>query len=201
MPPEPQGDTDVTELPTDGRLNRSTKTRAKIVEALFTLIQEGNLLPTSHEVATRASVGHRTVFRHFEDMETLYEEIRARTSLLLRPAFQTILVEGTLEERIVNFVELRVGFYEKAKFFMRAGLARQWESPSIQENQTNFAKELRKNLIKAFPEARKAGADIQNALDQATSFEAWERLRVRQGLSAKSAQRAMTASIRALLKS
>ena len=59
----------------DGRLHRSMATRRKIVTALETLIRAGTLSPTAEQVAVQAQVGLRTVFRHFDDMETLYREI------------------------------------------------------------------------------------------------------------------------------
>jgi hypothetical protein len=55
----------------DGRLHRSMTTRRKIVTALETLIRAGTLSPTAEQVAVQAQVGLRTVFRHFDDMETL----------------------------------------------------------------------------------------------------------------------------------
>jgi AcrR family transcriptional regulator len=56
---------------TDGRVRRSERSRAAIVQALFELIGEGVLLPTADEVADRAAIGIRTVFRQFKDMDTL----------------------------------------------------------------------------------------------------------------------------------
>ena len=59
----------------DGRLNRSVVTRNKIVETLTKLILEGQISPTAEQVALRANVGLRTVFRHFDNMDALYREI------------------------------------------------------------------------------------------------------------------------------
>ena len=59
----------------DGRLNRSVVTRNKIVETLTSLILEGQISPTAEQVALRANVGLRTVFRHFDNMDALYREI------------------------------------------------------------------------------------------------------------------------------
>ena len=57
--------------PRDGRALRSERSRRPIVEALFALVGEGVLQPTAQQVADRAGVGIRTVFRHFEDMDAL----------------------------------------------------------------------------------------------------------------------------------
>ncbi|MBV5268573.1 MAG: TetR/AcrR family transcriptional regulator, partial [Burkholderiaceae bacterium] len=61
----------------DGRFNRSVVTRKKIVSALTSLVYEGYLSPTAEQVAQRADVGLRTVFRHFDDLNSLYSEIGA----------------------------------------------------------------------------------------------------------------------------
>ncbi|MDX6728473.1 MAG: TetR/AcrR family transcriptional regulator, regulator of autoinduction and epiphytic fitness, partial [Baekduia sp.] len=48
--------------PLDGRVARSHRTRAAIVEALVSLLEAGNVQPTIEEIAARASVAPRTVF-------------------------------------------------------------------------------------------------------------------------------------------
>jgi TetR/AcrR family transcriptional regulator, regulator of autoinduction and epiphytic fitness len=55
----------------DGRLARSARTRRSIVDALRGLHQEGDLRPTAPRVAERAGVSLRTVWQHFNDLETL----------------------------------------------------------------------------------------------------------------------------------
>ena len=60
---------------TDGRVRRGADNRRKIVAAFIAFIREGKLAPTAEDIAARADVGLRTVFRHFDDMERLYGEI------------------------------------------------------------------------------------------------------------------------------
>ena len=59
----------------DGRLQRSVRSRQIILDAIVSLVEEGNLVPTAQQVARRAGVGLRTVFRHFDDMEALFAEM------------------------------------------------------------------------------------------------------------------------------
>ena len=59
----------------DGRRRRSLDSRARIVAAMLELVRLGNASPNAVEVAARAGVGLRSVFRHFKDMESLYVEI------------------------------------------------------------------------------------------------------------------------------
>ena len=61
----------------DGRVRRGERSRGAIVEALHALIGAGDLAPTAQQVAERAGVGLRSVFRHFRDMESLFAEVDA----------------------------------------------------------------------------------------------------------------------------
>ena len=58
--------------PTDGRTLRSLRTREAIVDATIGLLEDGDLRPTAPRVAERASVSVRSVFQHFDDLETLH---------------------------------------------------------------------------------------------------------------------------------
>jgi AcrR family transcriptional regulator len=63
---------------TDGRRKRSETSRQRIVEAMIALVGEGHMSPSAEQVATRAGVGLRTVFRHFADMDSLYASMALR---------------------------------------------------------------------------------------------------------------------------
>ena len=72
----------------DGRLLRTERSRQLIIEALHELINEGILVPTAQNVADRAGVGIRTVFRHFADMETLF----ATMDVQLRQGYEGLYI-------------------------------------------------------------------------------------------------------------
>ncbi|OUW90248.1 MAG: hypothetical protein CBD94_03875 [Gammaproteobacteria bacterium TMED234] len=55
----------------DGRILRSQKSQAIILECFIKLINKGNYYPTADEVAKESGIAIRTVFRQFADMETL----------------------------------------------------------------------------------------------------------------------------------
>ena len=59
----------------DGRRRRGEDNRAKIVAAMLEIIHAGEIAPSAELVAQRADVGLRTVFRHFQDMDSLYREM------------------------------------------------------------------------------------------------------------------------------
>src|SRR5262245_66569994 len=81
MPQAPTMATAATRAPgpaSDGRVRRGQRSGQAIVEALVGLVGDGILEPTAQQVAARAGVGIRTVFRRFSDMESLFAEMSAR---------------------------------------------------------------------------------------------------------------------------
>ncbi len=82
----------------DGRVRRGAQNRDRILDALYALIGEGELQPTAEQVARRAGVGERTVFRHFEDMETLHAELSGRLRREVAPLLEGRRPEGSLRE-------------------------------------------------------------------------------------------------------
>ena len=77
-----------SELPTsaspDGRRQRGEDNRARIVSAMLEIIHAGDFSPGAEQVAARADVGLRTVFRHFKDMDSLYREMTETIEAELR---------------------------------------------------------------------------------------------------------------------
>lgn len=185
--------------PVDGRRARSHRTRALIVDALMSLIEEGNLQPSSEEVADRAEVGHRTVFRHFQDMDSLYREINARLDEGVVRHIVPVTPEGPLADRVTAMVKKRTALFEQVKNFRRATEARRWSSEYLHETRARTAKLFRDLMFNALPEIKKKPAAIQSAAELLLSFEAWEQLRVEQKCSIPKARTAMRESVLKLL--
>jgi AcrR family transcriptional regulator len=137
---------------TDGRVRRSERSRAAIVQALFELIGEGVPAPTADEVAERASVGIRTVFRQFKDMDALYGAL----DVLLNARYGSILLapvpEGSIDERIDEFVARRAEGYEGIAPYKRAANIKRARSEFLQELHEALVQRMRKDLRRWFPE-------------------------------------------------
>ena len=63
---------------TDGRRLRRALNREAVVDALLDLYSEGNLRPSTDEIAERAGISPRSLFRYFEDADDLAGEAVAR---------------------------------------------------------------------------------------------------------------------------
>ena len=186
---------------TDGRLLRSERSKQLIADALYELLGEGDLEPSAQKVADRAGVGIRTVFRLFSDMDALYATVNARLDLEVGPMLRDGPPEGaSLRERTESLVAGRVALYERVASYMRATNRHRGRSAFLAAEYRKLVLRLRKRLLRWLPELRGAPADLVEALDQATSFEAWDRMRSDQRLSRPRAQAAMHRATRALIE-
>jgi AcrR family transcriptional regulator len=187
------------EIAADGRVRRAQRSDQAIVEALLGLIGEGVLDPTAQQVAARAKVGIRTVFRRFSDMESLFAEMDARIQAEALPLLLGQNPEGGLADRARALVRLRAAFFERIVAYKRAGNLKRWRSPFLKGRHARLVNALRQELTRWLPEMRRGPTPVADALDLATSFEAWDRLRGEQGLGTARAQAAMEEAVLALI--
>lgn len=175
----------------DGRVRRSQRSGQRIIEALLELIREGVLEPTAQQVAARARVGLRTVFRRFSDMERLFAELDTRVEAEAAPLLAGAPPAGPLRERALALVRRRAAFFERIAPFKRAGNVKRWRSPFLADRHAALVRILRHDLLRCLPEIADGPAARADALELATSFEAWDRLRHEQGLPRARAQAAI----------
>ena len=184
----------------DGRVRRSQRSGQAIVEALMELVGEGIIEPTAQQVAARANVGIRTVFRRFSDMESLFAEMDARLQAEAAPLLLAGRANGTLVERVRALVHQRAAFFERIAPYKRSGNLKRWRSPFLRDRHALLVRALRADLLRWLPDLRRAPGAIVDALDLTTSFEAWDRLRSEQSLSSTRAQAAVERTVLALIK-
>ena len=184
----------------DGRVRRSEKSRSAIVDALFALVGEGVLQPTAQQVAERADVGIRSVFRHFDDMDTLFAAMDARLRADAFALLREAPVQGTLPERTRALVRRRAQLFERIAPYKRAGNVQRWRSAFLRARHATLVRELRADLLRALPELERGPAERMEALELVASFEAWERLRMDQRLSRERAEATLEAAMLALLE-
>ncbi|MEJ6739489.1 MAG: helix-turn-helix domain-containing protein [Actinomycetota bacterium] len=79
---------DTTNSPSiDGRTARRDRGRTAVLEAALELFEEENLEPTPEQIALRAGVSARSVYRYFEDRDQLVRAIIAHKQLKILPLF------------------------------------------------------------------------------------------------------------------
>jgi TetR/AcrR family transcriptional regulator, regulator of autoinduction and epiphytic fitness len=193
---------DVT--PLDGRVARSHRTRAAIVDALVTLLEAGNVQPTIEEIAARASVAPRTVFQHFADREALFAAVSAQRAAQLDELMGAIDAGGTLEQRLADVVAQRARVFEWIAPVRRAALLMEPFSDSAREALEGFRSAKRGELARVFaaeiaacPERERA--TLVAALSAAGSWSYWAALREQQGLDVEQASAALHRTLLALV--
>ena len=172
-----------TDLPTDGRVRRSERSRTAIVQALLELIGEGSLSPTAQQVAERADVGVRTVFRHFSDMETLFSTMNDQLSAEVDSLIVDKVQSGPYEERVDALVERRMAIFGKLAPYIRSSTLQRWRSAFLQTEHERTTRVMRRDLRRWLPEIESAPSEVADALEMILSFEALNRLRIDQRLS------------------
>ena len=185
----------------DGRVLRGRRNRAAIVDAIYELIREGGGPPTARRVAERAGVQPRTVFRHFQDMESLNAEVSQRVDAEVRPKLLDPPGEGTLPERVATLARVRTECFEHFAPFRRVSNGMRARYPFVRAQHEASDLELREHLRRALPELRRLPAPLAAAVELLFSFEAWERLHTAQGLSGGQTRRAIEQSALALFAS
>jgi AcrR family transcriptional regulator len=188
---------------TDGRVARGQRTRRNVADALMELLREGDPEPTARAVAERAGVSLRLVFHHFAEMDDLYHYVAA---LLLRRQWSDMPIISpklALHTRLERVISHRAALYEEISRIRRALVRRMFtsegESAAVHAADTLLLENLKETFspeLAALP----AGSRIEvlEAMDVATSWEAWERLRTISLLQVRPAKRVMGRLLEAL---
>ena len=114
----------------DGRRRRAADSRARIVQAMLEMVHAGDISPAAEEVAARAEVGLRTVFRHFRDMESLYREMAAVIEAELQSILDEPLRGRDWRARVREMLARRAAVYETIAPFKRAADVHRQGRPS-----------------------------------------------------------------------
>ncbi|WP_421861339.1 TetR/AcrR family transcriptional regulator [Parvibaculum sp.] len=183
----------------DGRRLRSAASRRRIVEAMRDLIREGTLSPRAEEVAARANVGLRSVFRHFDDMESLYREIGDLMVADVAPMLELPPPSGTAEEILAEMIERRTKLFERIMPFRIAADMHSHRSPYLMQERRMMNEGLREIMRSALPAAIRKDRVAVDALDAVLSFDFWRRLRSDQRLSIAQARRVIEATAAPLI--
>ena len=125
------------------------------------------------------------------------DRVDALRDLLLLAALADELF--TLEERVEAMVEHRATLYERCSPYIRANHRLRDRSEFLAGRFRQLVLQLRELLLRWLPELHDASPELVEALDQSTSFEAWDRLRIDQQLSRARAQASMHFAASALV--
>jgi AcrR family transcriptional regulator len=183
----------------DGRRRRSELSRQQIVRALLELVAAGEVYPSAEAVAANAGVGLRTVFRHFENMETLYRQIYQAITSEVLPIAQEPFASSDWRLRLKEIIDRRVRIFERIMPFKAAADVHRHQSVYLAEQGEVVTRLQRGALSQILPREIKADEPLFYALELLLSFEAWRRLRKDQHLSVQKARAVIERTVNALI--
>jgi AcrR family transcriptional regulator len=168
--------------PVDGRVARARRTRDAIVDACIALVEEHDVRPTAPRIAERAGVSVRSVFQHFDDLESLYGAVSDRVLQRVGRLVVSIPAELPLTERIERLAHQRAQLLEALLPVHRAANVHAPFSDELNRRLRRGHDFMRAELTSVFgPElAGLTGDERQrfvDALDVVLSWPMWETMR------------------------
>ena len=188
-----------TTQPIDGRRQRSHSSRAKIVKALLDLVEGGTISPSAAEVADTAGGGLRSVFRHFDDMDSLYREMSDGIEAKVLPMMLKPLVATEWKGRIRELTERRVAVFEAILPFRISASIKRHQSAFLMQSYKRMLRVERQGVEALLPEVVLADPAQANAVLAPLSFQTWRLLRHDQELPIATARTVVLRLVEAVL--
>ena len=183
----------------DGRRQRSERNRQKIISAMFELVREGNFDPSVAQVVERAGVGLRTVFRHFDEVDSLYQEMTAQMDARIIPEIQKPLNATEWPDRVKELMARRIRIFEDIMPVKICAGVRRFRSEYLMERHKRFVSHETAALALALPQEILSNESLMASFDIVFSFDTWRRLRQDQRYSRAKATEVMETMLDALI--
>jgi TetR/AcrR family transcriptional regulator of autoinduction and epiphytic fitness len=192
-------------LDTDGRRLRRQRNRDAVVDALAGLYSDGNLRPSSAEIAERAGLSPRSLFRYFDDVDDL---CRAAVDRLQEQALPLLAVAATADDplttRVEALVDQRLRLWRNVAPAATVSRLEAPFHPALADGLRRSRAVLRAELATLFGPELDAmepedAEQVLAALDVVCSFESFELLRHDQALAVPRLRAALVHAVTALL--
>ena len=186
-------------LQADGRIQRSQRSREKILRAYWELMLGGDMEPSAAAIAEHAGVGLRSVFRHFEDLDTLLLELMSLCYDEVTPQFLKPLKSINWKDQILELVERNVEIWERIKVPHTAGELGRFKSQILMDDYKR-SRNLEISDIRAIlPKDINNYDNVLFALDSTLSFSTMRRLREDRKLSLPKVKNIMSLLVKSIL--
>lgn len=186
---------------TDGRRQRSRSSRQRIIDAMMSLMANGEMSPSAARVAEEAKVGLRTVFRHFDDMDAIYAEISAILAKQLLPIAMAPYRHSDWRDNVRELAQRRVQIFETMLPFRLAANVRRYSSPFLMGQYAQIVNLERELLLRQIPDHVRGHRLLTEAICAALAFQNWSLLRHDQQLTAEDASTTTMLMVDCLMQS
>jgi AcrR family transcriptional regulator len=190
---------------TDGRQLRRERNREAVVEALLDLYRDGNLRPSSEEIAARSGLSPRSLFRYFDDVDDLIRAaIRSQEARALPMVPIAVEPDAPLGTRVAALVEQRFRLFDAIGHAAAVLRLRSPFQPLLAAELTQNRKFLRSQVRQLFaPELSRMDAarvaSLLAAADVLTSFESHQHLVEHRAMSSTQAKAVMVDALTLIL--
>lgn len=188
----------------DGRNARRERSRIAVIEAVFSLIQEGKVPPVVDDVAARAGVSVSSIFRNFDGLADMQQQALDHSDKQFAASYDVGDASASLPDRIRSHVRTRVELYETAGALMKIARGRALDHEPMVEGVARLRARLADQTRQRFAtEVEKltpaAAADLVAIVDTATSPEAYELMTAGHARTSRQIARAWVATLGAVL--
>jgi AcrR family transcriptional regulator len=185
----------------DGRRLRRERNRGAVLDALVELFREGDYHPSSNDIAERAGISPRSLFRYFDDIDDLNRAAIERQLAAARPLLDVgVGSDAPTAAKIEGLVAARMRLFETIAPAARSARVCGHRHPVIAAQLRESRSYLRHQVGRLFArELEGARAALLPTLDVLCAFETYELLRFDQGLSRSKTRSALVGSLTTLL--
>ncbi|MEL6486773.1 MAG: TetR/AcrR family transcriptional regulator, partial [Pseudomonadota bacterium] len=167
----------------DGRRERSLASRRKILEAMVDLVAAGDPNPSAAAVADKAGVGLRSVFRHFQDKDSILREIDDRLVETYQPILSAPYEAEGWKAQLFELIERRCAVNEVVVVFRLSSILARYRSPFVVKKSRQLHAGEKRMLDRVLPQALQTSTPLGQSIMTATSFDTWRFLRQDEELS------------------
>jgi AcrR family transcriptional regulator len=157
------------------------------------------MAPTAEEVANRAEVGLRTVFRRFKDMESLYAEMSVAINQKVESVIEASTDGNDWQDNLSKMVDRRLQVYEIIMPYRVAAEALRFQSTILLNRHMEIVRDERQRLRALLPNELLNDRPMIEGLEAALSFDMWNQLRNDQRLGADDAGAVVSRIVQSLL--
>jgi AcrR family transcriptional regulator len=195
----------MTEM-SDGRSARRERNRNAVLDALVELTTEGAQDPSIDDIADRAGVSYRSVYRYFKDRSEMMDEATDRALAWLQPlllnASGPVSVSDPLDHRIDSIVDARVEVYFQIADMVRQAMIQSFSNRKINEILLDARRKSRCQIHDRFQLELSAFSERERelritAIDQVLNFMAIDYVMFEQKHTREELERYLRGAIRA----
>jgi AcrR family transcriptional regulator len=192
----------------DGRSARRERNRDAVLDALVALTTEGADDPSIDDIADRAGVSYRSVYRYFKDRSEMMDAATDRAMAWIQPlllnASGPVSPGDPLDHRIDSIVDARVEVYFQIADMVRSAMIQSFSNRKINDIFTNARRLSRDQIEDRFYEELKVFTESERQLritsmDQVLSYMALDYVISERAHTREELERYLRGAVRAAL--